>query len=691
MKILFDFPVWYIVICILIAGLGAYFLYRNDSKLKELPRSWKRLLGIFRFISLFVVLFLLLEPLLEYTKTKIEKPIVVIIQDNSESILARVDSAKFTQDYFSKIDKLKAQLASNFEIVPYVFGEKLVEQNQPDFSSTSTNISRVFDDIQERYYGRNLGAIILASDGIYNRGSNPIYKARKLKNIPVYTILLGDSAAQKDLWIEEVLHNKLAYQGNMFLVEVVLNSNSIFDKSTNLSLFKSGEKLDARQVKISSNDGIKKLVFEVEAKEVGLQKYSVVASEIEGEFTNSNNNFSFYVEVLKSKQQILLLANAPHPDVQALKSSLSLNENYDVEVKLMKELPEKLNPYDLIITHNLPQKNTAFSALTNSKVPLLLVLGNQVDYQVLTELNIGLSVSGVSDFTEARAHVNSNFSGFEFLNESEEMLRVSSPLQVPFSDKYSLGNSFNTAVFQKIGSANTTYPLLSFGIVSEKKVGYFLGEGIWRWRIQEYAESGQTIGFDQLFQQVAQLLAAKEDKSKFRVINKPTCESSEEVNFAAELYNESYQLVNSYEVELELRNENKEVFKYVFSPQGGSYKLSAGRLPPGKYQYDAKATLEDRSYTKNGEFSVVETGLELKNTQANHRVLYQISAETGGQSVGVNEVEGLYSSILTGKNMVNVSYQESEVDDLIELKYLFVLILLFLSVEWFVRKRNGGY
>lgn len=691
MKILLNFPVWYIAICILVAGLGAYFLYRNDSKLKELPKIWKQVLGVFRFTSLFTVLFLLLEPLLEYSQTKVDKPIVVLIQDNSSSILSRTDSAQFISEYSQRTNSLSRDLSSEFEVVSYSFGKELNEDKSLDFQATSTNISRVFEEIQERYYNRNLGAVILASDGIYNQGKNPIYEARKLKNIPVHTILLGDSTPQKDLWIQDVFYNNLAYQGNSFLVEVILNSNEIDRQQTTLSLVRKGAVLSAKSIEVSSQNGLQKVQFEIEASEVGLQKYTVVAKEVKGEFTTVNNSFSFYVEVLKSKQKILVLANSPHPDVQAIKNSLNTNENYELEVKLISEIPKEIESYDMIVTHNLPNKNNVLSALSQSSVPLFMMFGNQTDFGSLDILKTGLQVGNVRDFTEANVWVNSDFSGFVLSEETKQLLNAVNPIQVPFSTSYKLGNSFSTMLYQRIGLAKTNYPMLSFGSISERKLGVFVGEGIWRWRMQEYAENNDNKGFDDWVQQIVQLLVAKEDKSKFRISGKPTYESSEDVKFSAEVYNQSYELLNNQEIEFELENEKQEVFEYMFSSKGNKHSLDMGKLSAGSYHYRARVKLNQESLLKEGDFVVKKTGLELKNTQANHQLMYQISSETGGASVNVENIEDLFSVVANNKSMVDVSFQEKEIDDLVEEKYILAIILIFLCAEWFVRKRNGGY
>jgi len=654
-------------------------------------KSWKRLLSIFRFVSLFFLSFLLLEPLLEYSKTKVEKPIVVLLKDNSSSILAHQDSSEYGTRYKTKMAELAANLSQDFEVASYTFGKQLSTNNELDFNENGTNLSAVFSEIKQRYYNRNLGAIVLASDGIYNQGSNPLYTAKEFKGVPVNTILLGDSSPQKDAWIEHVFHNKIAYQGNTFPVEVAILSAGVLDAKSSVVIQSRGSVLSETPIQISSSKGVQKVRFEIEASQVGLQKFSIKIKGIEGEVTLQNNETSFYVEVLKSKQKILLLANSPHPDVQAIKNGLLENDNYELDTKLANNIPRDLNQYSLIITHNLPSSKFQVSQIFGSAVPVFAVLGNQVDYSFFNQLGLGIQIIATKNETEAGLAVNPNFNQFELSREAMSKLGSYSPIQVPFSNKYEVSNSSQVALYQRIGPAKTEYPLLMFSSQEEKKRGVFVGEGMWRWRLQEYAEDGNCESVDELFQQSVQFLVAKEDKSRFRVTGKPIYVQGDEILVRAEVYNKSYEPINSQEVAFELTDEKNEKFQFLFSPDGEAYKLSLGKLRDGKYSYTTSTLVDGATETKSGEFSVEKINLELTQTRANVEVLSQLSANTNGKFLSLDESGLLPEFIVSNGSMTAVRYEEKEVEDLIELKFLFYLLLLILGVEWFVRKRNGGY
>jgi hypothetical protein len=43
------------------------------------------------------------------------------------------------------------------------------------------------------------------------------------------------------------------------------------------------------------------------------------------------------------------------------------------------------------------------------------------------------------------------------------------------------------------------------------------------------------------------------------------------------------------------------------------------------------------------------------------------------------------------EDISSVSYMNEEVEDIINLKWIFFVLLALLSIEWFIRKRGGAY
>jgi hypothetical protein len=123
-------------------------------------------------------------------------------------------------------------------------------------------------------------------------------------------------------------------------------------------------------------------------------------------------------------------------------------------------------------------------------------------------------------------------------------------------------------MYQKLGSLTTPYPLAYFGKRNDQKTGWFFGEGIWKWKMFDYQENGNTIQFEEFVGKFVQYLSVKEDKSRLRLNYNKRFSESQSVNFKADVYNKSYELINTEELKMEVTNEMGSKFNYVFGAMG---------------------------------------------------------------------------------------------------------------------------
>jgi ribosomal protein L17 len=248
-------------------------------------------MAAFRFLSVSILSFLLLSPLIKTVNREVEKPVIIVAQDNSQSLIIGKDSSFYRTEYKKKLQKLIDELGDKYEVRSYSFADKVKELGNTDslkFNEKQTDISSLFDEIETRYSNRNVGAIILASDGLYNKGSNPVYTSSKIK-IPVYTIALGDTTAKKDLILSKAEHNRIAYLGNKFPVEIEIDAKQFKGKTTTLTMSKGDINLFTQTVNISTDAYRTTIPVILEAKETGLQHYRIKLSPLPDEVSLANN------------------------------------------------------------------------------------------------------------------------------------------------------------------------------------------------------------------------------------------------------------------------------------------------------------------------------------------------------------------------------------------------------------------
>jgi hypothetical protein len=435
----------------------------------------------------------------------------------------------------------------------------------------------------------------------------------------------------------------------------------------------------------------KKVTFTVEAKEKGIQHYTIAVTPVAGDFYKGNNYQDIYVDVQDSRERVAIIYDAPHPDISALGQALASGVRYEVTEFKLSEFKAEPGSYDLIILYQVPSlvSTTGIEKITASGTSLLYILGGQSDINSFNKLNTGLTITGSKiTWSEAFPLLNSAFALFTLDKDEEQAFQDYPPLMTPFGN-YQSNPLSDVLLYQKIGSVSTQFPMILFYQDATRKTGVIAGENLWRWRLSDYIHSGNHDNFDKLIHKIVQFLAVKGDKSFFRVRIAGKFPETDPVQVEAELYNESYELINQPDVSMVITDEHDKSFPFGFNKTGNGYFLNAGNFPIGNYTYKATVTVGSKQYEKKGGFMVVPVNIEATNTIADHALLYRIASSHGGTVSGSRGLDSLATQILDRSDIHSVSYAQKRFSELITSPWIFLIILLLLSVEWTIRKRSG--
>lgn len=693
----FQYPSWYLLLCILLGLAYAVGLYFRDKTFSEQSPWLRKALGLLRFLSATFLAILLLQPLLKSLLTDTKKPVVVLAQDQSESVGTSLKGDAL-ETYKSGWQSLKDQLSQKYEVKEYTFGSEVREGINFEMTDKISNLSKIVSEASDLYGNQNLGALVMATDGIYNEGSNPLYAGAKL-NAPVFSIALGDTIQKKDLVLKRVFHNKIAYLGDKFSVQMDIAARNCAGSSTTLTVAKveGNEVRNLQQIPlpIDKNDFFITREIILDASQGGVQRYRLTLTSVQGEASPVNNSKDFFVDVLDARQKLLILANAPHPDISALKQTLERNKNYLVTVAYIKDLKVNVADFDFVVLHNLPSSTNDASAVLNvlnaRKISRMFIVGTQTNLPRFNQVQPLLAIQGDQRNTnDVQGILNPNFSLFTVDETLRNNLPTFNPLTAPFGDFQVKGNA-QVLLFQRIGRVDTKYPLLLFGEENDIKIAVLAAEGLFRWRLFDYLQHQNHDIFGELVGKNFQYVTVKADKRRFRVsVSKSIFNENEPVIFDAELYNESYELVNEPDVSLTITNSEGKDFNYTFNKTSKSYTLNAGVFPVGNYRFRSSVTYNGQNLTFDGQFSVQPIQLELYETTADHALLRRLSDEFGGQVFYQNQLAELGETLLA-KDIKPVIYSTTRTRSVINLKWIFFLLLGMLSVEWFLRRYFGAY
>ncbi len=695
-----QYPAWYLIFCLLLGLAFALALYLKDTMFKDASTGQRKalyLLSVLRFFAVSALAFLLLSPFIKTRFTDIQKPYIVLLQDNSGSVMAKTspeDSLKYVQGMQSLVE----DLSTDYKVQTYTFAEDLQEGMNLSFDKKVTDISSALNQVADRFDNQNVGAVVLATDGIFNQGSNPLYGSSQL-DIPVYTVALGDTTPNRDIVLDKVLHNEIAYLGDKTTMRVEFSSRNAKGAKTTLNVYKGkagGTKVHSKTVTINKENFLYSEEIIVDVDKAGIQQFTVTLSPVEGEQSTGNNRQNIYIDVLDSRQKILILANSPHPDLSALKQSIETNRNYETTVSYIRKFSGNTKDYDLAILHGLPSKRKkaadVISGLEKAGTPIWYILTNQSDVSKVSELQEVVSISGSNNsINQVKPLVSGDFNLFTLDSGFSQVVEGFPPLQSPFGE-YKLSPTAQALLKQQIGSIPTTHPLFALMQSGNKKSAVLSGEGIWRWKMHDFSQDQNHETFDELVSKAIQYLVVKNDKRQFRVnMAKNLFNENETIAFTAELYNDSYELINEPEANITVTDDEGKEYPFTFSKTGNAYALDAGFLPVGNYSYRAKTFFAGGEEQAAGQFSVTPLQLEGLQTTADHQLLFALAERYGGEMVAPGQVTGLAEKFRNKEEIKPVLYSSYKNESVINLKWLFFTILSFLALEWFFRKYFGGY
>ena len=690
MNLLSDISLFWLLPIGGISILLSVFLYSKN--LKEYSKPVLNTLRALRFLSFFLIGVLILNLLIESKDFREEKPTIITLVDESSSMLNYKDSSSIKTNLTSFIKKIQNKYASKYNFKTYTVGDIAKIDTSLTFKEPSSNLSKGFDLIHENFYNKNIGSIIFFSDGNYNIGNDPTYSASKILHTPIFTVGVGDTVLKKDQYIKDILVNKIAFYQNDFPVKIDVESSKLNGKSAVLSLYKKGKKIGAKKINYTSDLDYQQVDFMLNADEIGVQNYTTKLSVIDSEFNLKNNVRNFNIEVLESRNKILILSSAPHPDISAIKNEVRKNEKIEVESKLLTEWDKKIDKLDLIIWHEpgLNYNSEVQQLINSNKIPTLYVLGTNTKNEIIQKLPIGLNVNQRYQNDENQGKVNEGFQLFSISQELKELLSNLPPLTTKFGT-VELSPSNKIFIHQKVGNISKPEPQIFFGENSFSKYGVIYGEGIWKWKLEDFKLNKSNVLFNEMIQKITQLLMVKNNHSSLNIIVPEKLNKSDEVVIRAEFYDATYTLITKPIIKFKYTKKGGKTQENEFSILDNYYSLPLGKLLPGEYSWIASTNYNGKDIVKKGVFVVEDIFIENLDTRANHLLLRQIAENSSGKFYKIKSIENIIDELDKRGDIVNVTYEESTFKKLIEYKWILFFIVILLSTEWFLRRWFGNY
>lgn len=668
----------YIILAGIIALSLALFQYIYKSKKRTRVNF---LLAFLRFVTLFSVFLLLINPKFDRTTYFNEKPNLLIAVDNSESI-KYLDQDQKTRDLvaFLKQDK---SLNERFDLEFYSFGKDIHNLEALIFDEKQTNPTVVFERFSQ-VYGNSIAPLILITDGNQTYGNDYEFAAQNYKHA-IFPIVLGDTTRYIDLKIEQLNVNKYAYLKNKFPIEIIAVYNGLEEVSTQLTVSSGNTLVFSETLTFNQEQSSRLVNLSLPANSPGVHSYKAELKPLVNEKNTVNNIKNFAVEVIDRKTHVAIISDIMHPDLGALKKAIESNEQRQASIIKPSEFLKLSDDFQQVIIYQPNQSfKSVFDEIETLNINTFTILGTKTNWLEFNKLQPYMQQTVTNQYEDFQPSLNSNYSVFivDDLNFSDFP-----PLQTEFGEAtFSL--PIEIVLYKTVNGIQLKEPLLFTYEVNQKRATVLNGEGIWRWRAQNYLDDKSFHNFDNFIGKIIQYLDSGQKRARLNVSYESFYNGNDNVILTAQFFNKTYEFDNTANLEITVKNIDSEQAQTIpFILKQSNYQVDLSGLEAGDYKFTV--TSQDENIFQSGAFKILDYNVEQQFLNANVSKLQNLATQSQGKSYFIDDSNALTEQLIKDERFATIQKSIKKVVPLLDWKFLLAFIVLSLSAEWFIRKYNG--
>ena len=699
----FTRPAPLLIFAIILSFALTALIYRRTNPIVNPLLRWTLLL--LRWFSLVLLLLILFQTSLRFSRTVEEDPILIVAVDNSASMSLneRPDAVhRLMQQEWRNRD------GESFDLRYYGISEDATELSgngfeDLTFNGDATNLSTSLSTMVKNLAEQNLAGIVLISDGNYSEGGHPVNRAAEL-GVPIHTYVVGSPDPVPDLAIAGIRTQPFAYTNEENPVQVTLRNNGYSGRRVTLTLSGENEVLESRPVTLRGSPSENEIEFSFTPQREGVTAYQVSVAPGEGERVLGNNRTTFYINVLKSRVNVLLLAGSAKPEIAIARRVLAASDRYRLQWLVERgdgryygegegRVPANLNEIDLFIFIDFPTRTSSVELLgrleerlAEDKSSLLILAGPRTRFERLPVLERLIPVRmrpAVTAPREAYAVLTPEGRSHPVTRLGPENIWPELPPVYINHLAESVSPEANVLANGRGEDGKEISPLLALKTHSLGKCALLLCDGLWRWDLLMAGIGREGEYFSVLFNSLARWseIARTDDLVRART-DQTTYRFGQPVEIQIQVYDSERRPRDRARVDVEVIHEAGTRNTLAQSEGEGLHRLTLHPDRPGDYVVAVTATEEGRVLGEtNVPFTVGEYSAELADPRSRPALMRDLAATSGGLSLDSESAPPLPG---VSRSIVTVRDEELWND-----KWLLFLLTASLTCEWILRKSRG--
>ena len=575
--------------------------------------------------------------------------------------------------------------------------------------------------------------IIVFSDGIANGETKTLDGAAM--GAPIFTVGVGETQGFTDLRIASLGAPEFAFRGREFKIDLTVQAYGMKGKSVPLFFNRDKNLIMTRTIAIDADPFEQKVTLSFTPKDLGIHAFSVSLPPQPGEQITQNNQREFKVDVRRDKIRVLTLSGSPAWNYRFLRMALKQDplidlvsfvflrtptDTVDVPENQLSLIPfpiddiflEELKNFDVVVFDDFSYRayfNPVYLERVRDFVRdgggfamfggarsfdnggygdsalremLPVELDGKGNFQSRGDLHAALTPAG-------KAHPITRLLPDSKANE--EAWRKMPALTGMNQVRGVRGETLLTA--SEDGSPNSA-PLLAIGRFGKGRTLAFMSDDAWRWNFIAVGNKETPQNHLKFIRQSVRWLAQEPAFEQVRIYPIATAQPGEKVPIKLKVLNDDFTPARQASVQLR-----------VFSPEGEATIVSTapdseegeygGEFTPNKegtYRVEAEASAggkilgqDKSSFTAAFSYGEMDDGLPRLD------LLKNIAESTHGEYISINDWnEKTFDKIAAKLDQIAPSeIVEQRQVRLWNNLWPFGLILLLLSVEWWMRRKWG--
>lgn len=722
-------PLWF-VLFVIAAAAGAYYVYRNVARDK-----YSVGLVALRALTFSVLVFIFLRPVLNISTVLPQESYLAVVIDNSESMNIKDDGQSSRSDLLNQqlqTTNFFKRLSDKFKVRIYRFdkdAERIERTDRMTYNGKRTRLEAATDLLHQELGTVPLSGVVLITDGVDNASKAWTESLSKLeaRHIPFYTVGVGSDHITRDAEIVKVAAPRETLKESTAVVDVSYRSAGFAGRKATMYVRENGVLLKSEEVVLAKDGEIAEKTIDLPVKNEGTRLFSF-SIQAPDDRISENNTLDALVEVKNDHPQILYIEGEPRWEFKFLRRAMSDDPN----LRLVTLLRSSQNKF---YRQGIDKEEMLASGFPTKRDELFqyrgLIFGS-IESTFFSQDQLKMVVDFVS--TRGGGFLmmggRNSFAGGRYQNSPiADILPVQMAQddRVPILDRLKIAvtdygrthplmkltpeaganvkqwsdlpplNDFNKTLEAKVGGivlargepeqkGNGSPILLAYQRYGRGRAMAFTSGSSWRWQMEM---DHDDMTYELFWKQILRWLVNTSPDPVMISSDKDTYLPGEAVRLYAEISDKAFNRMN-----------NAKVIAKVTNPQGltetialdwnavqeGTYQTELNASEPGIYKVDVEATQgAEHLGTNHTAFQVQDRPVEFYNAALDTRLLQSVASSTGGRYYPLSKIGDVPDDAVYVEGETSFIEQK----ELWDVPFLFMLLCITLSAEWFWRKKRG--